>query len=157
MARSRLELAMLGDMGSDPARVRRQAALRRFTTSEHRARRRWARSQRARFPADEDPWVADGDWEHDIEAEEDTPDLVQLNSIPDDLADRWIRLRKFLATQPPARTWAVLKALAGAWTTSDRMHVNPQKRMCIFGFERSDSIQHYLQCPKMIHHIAYPR
>ena len=34
------------------------------------------------------------------------------------------------------------------------MHINPQKRNCIFGCEHSDSIQHYLQCPKMIHHIA---
>ena len=159
MARSRLELAMLGDMGSDPARVRRQDALRRFTSAEHRARRRWARSQRARFPAEEDPDVQDGDWDHDLDAEivENAPDLVQLSAIPHDLQDRWLRLRKYLATQPPARIWAVLKALAGAWTTADRMHVNPQTRQCILGCDKPDSIQHYMQCPRMLHHLAAPR
>jgi len=157
LARIRLELALLGNLGSATEHVRRQVALRRFTTAEHRARRRWVRSQRDRFPVEEDPPLSYGDDEHDIDAELDSPDLVQMSAIPADLAERWLRLRKYLAAQPPARTWAILKALAGAWTTTDRMHVNPQKRQCIFGCDHADAIQHYLQCPNMLHHLAFPR
>ena len=37
------------------------------------------------------------------------------------------------------------------------MHINPLKRNCILGCERSDSAQHNLQCLKKNHYIAYPK
>ena len=37
------------------------------------------------------------------------------------------------------------------------MHVNPQTRQCIFGCNKPDAINHYMQCPRMLHHLAAPR
>ena len=71
-----------------------------------------------------------------------------------------MRLRAHLATLPPSRVWAVLKFLAGAWTTSHRMHVIPDKRGCHFGCTTeggNDEIGHYAVCPRMWHQLALPR
>eukprot|EP00959_Pyramimonas_sp_CCMP1952_P010071 210175-Pyramimonas_sp.AAC.1 len=77
--------------------------------------------------------------------EDGPPDLLRLQRVPADLPARWKRLRTYLATQPPARMWATVKALAGAWATSYRMHVIQDKRPCHFGCTHQlaeDNIQH---------------
>ena len=86
-----------------------------------------------------------------------------MSCIPVSLSEQWATLRRHLAREPPSKLWPTLKTLAGAWTTSYRMHVNPHKFSCLLGCpsheskRNIDDISHYLTCPRLWTHVCQPR
>ena len=53
-----------------------------------------------------------------------------------------------------------MQTLAGGWATSFRLHVQPDRRSCVFGCDPSccpDAFAHYLVCKRLWHLVALPR
>ncbi|CAK0899240.1 unnamed protein product [Prorocentrum cordatum] len=103
--------------------------------AEHRTRRRWL--EREGPSRDEDRWLPDdvsGDQAHVLRHE-----LFGLDEWQESLAAGWSILRGHLARSPPTLLWPALKTLAGACTTSHRMHVYPIKLPCLYGCSLKES------------------
>eukprot|EP00959_Pyramimonas_sp_CCMP1952_P308869 6463672-Pyramimonas_sp.AAC.1 len=89
--------------------------------------------------------------------------MIGISGWPTSLAAAWASLRAHPAHKPPSKLWLAFKTLAGAWTTSYRMHVNPHKYNCLLGCPISESSHnvddrsHYLSCPRLWSRVCQPR
>ena len=124
--------------------------------AEHRARRRWVLE--ADLQNDNSDFIPEINTDI-TDQYAGNNDMTMLFQLPFSMRSSWRRLRPKLAQLPPSRYWPVMKTLAGGWATSYRLHVQPDRRGCVFGCDPSccpDAIAHYMVCKRLWHLVALP-